>query len=503
MRLLKIPVALPVLFLAILIVYLPGLGIPYYGDDFQHVFDGSASVLERFTHANPHPNSGWYRPLEDGYLAVVQKHFDRNTVPIHLLAVLLHALLCCLVLAAVMELGYPPAYAIIAAAFFAFSQAGAFALLSNDTLSQMMGAFFGCLALWALLKRRRGAFYYVIGVAAFALALLSKESGISFFPIIVLAIVVLDKKPGRYAMDWKRAVAEAAPYFAVLLVYLVSRVALSANQPAFGAARYQFRIGSNVFVNLAEDLFALAIPASTVAAFEAIQARDTALLGAIAASALVFLAVVGYGLWLRRRDARIYVIAIFLAGSAFPMVLMNHVSELYVYNSMPFFAALVGIGIGALWERAGSAAARGALAGAMVVLIASHVVAIRGKAVLMRTNGDRASALFREVGAYIPRVPRNGQLLLLNPPEHSRGEYAVYRLNGFSVLEDGELLLKKTYGREDITLQIVDPGDPALVRLGTDTVVLGLEDGGLKLLNRPPKSPLAASPNIIKTDSIP
>src|SRR5689334_6774040 len=148
-RSLSAPLVFIVLSLALLLLYLPGIHGPYFGDDFQFVFSPTSGVLRFFISANP--QSGWYRPLEAIYLALVQRYFGWDTVPIHFLAILLHAALCCLVFVALKRSGSTLAQTVLASGYMAVSQANAFAVLSNDTLSQIGATLFGCLSVWSLL----------------------------------------------------------------------------------------------------------------------------------------------------------------------------------------------------------------------------------------------------------------------------------------------------------------------------------------------------------------
>jgi hypothetical protein len=481
----RTPAGVLVFALAIFLVYLAGIDIQYYQDDFEWI-DPSSSVVDHFIRVNP--ANGWYRPIQASFLALVQRHFDLNTVPIHLASILIHALLCYWILVALIRTGYPPVHAILASAFMAFSQANAFALLSDDTLSQVLGTFFGCLSLWALLCRNKVAERpgnvhvgpYRLSVALFALALLSKEASVSFFPMLLCMLLLQNKTADRNAVAVKKFIGEAVPYGAVLAVYLTIRWLAGAQQPGLGPARYQFRIGLNIFKNFALDLFALTVPASSVTAFEAFNAGDAARFGLIAACSLAFLCAVAYGLVLcARRDKKIIVAAIFLIASSLPMIMLNHVSELYVYNSMPFFSVLVGIGVGALWENYKRSPVRHAVVALFIVMLASHVMAIRDKASLMRENGERAAVWIREIGPYMDRVPKNGELLLLNPPNNRVVEYSGYRMNGFNVLEYGEPFIKKRYGREDIGVRIVEPSDLGSAKQRPNVLILGLEGENL------------------------
>lgn len=487
MRLVATPAIVVILGLAIFFVYLPGIGIPYFGDDFGWV-DVSTAPLRHFVQVNA---DGWYRPIQASIYTVVQKNFGLNTVPIHLLNFLAHALLCWLIANSVTALGYAPATAFLAAFFMALSQANAFALLSNDTFSQVAGTFFGCLSLWGLLKWNRDpAAYakpivpYIVSVVAFALALLSKETTSSFFPILGCALLFQNYRAANKFASIKKVFLELIPFALVFLAYFIIRLLVGANSPSFGSGGYNFRIGLNVPINLLMDLFAAAVPASTVTAFEAFHAHDVATIALIASSTALSLLAVGYGLWLRRSDLKIAAGIIFLIGSAFPMVLMNHVSELYVYNLMPFFSILVGIGVSALLDASKRVYIRQAIAAGFVLMLLSHIGAIRDKAALMQKNGERAAMLLQQIGPYVNEVPPGGELLLVNPST-GQTEYAVYLMPGFKALEFGESFIKKTYAREDISLRIVDEAEFKALKQRADAMILTVNGDTLEVISKP------------------
>src|SRR5581483_7879969 len=172
-------------------------------------------------------------------------------------------------------------------------------------------------------------------------------------------------------------------------------------------------------------------------------------------------------------------------GSLFPMVLMNHISELYIYNSTPFFSILAGIGLGAALECLQARRyVASALGGGILLLFASHVAAVRDKALLMQENGERATMLLDRLAPYFDQVPQNGALLLVNP-RSSHAEYTVYLMNGFNMLQFGEADIKKLHAREDIDLAIIDESGITRDRQRPDALILGLDADGLKLIEKP------------------
>ncbi len=477
-----------ILGLVIFLVYLPGIAIPYYGDDLGWI-DAVSSPWRHFLQVN---TDGWYRPLQAAIYTVVQKQFELSTIPIHVAMLFMHALLCVLVIKATADLGYGGVSALLAGVFMALSQANAFALLSNDTLSQVAGTFFGCLALWALaspyLRRpapRGASIAYLVSVAAFGIALLFKETTSSFLPLLLCVVALINYRKFSLRGVITRSFVMAVPYICVFLCYLGVRALVGANSPSFGPGGYQFHVGTNIIINVLMDLSALVVPLSSVTVFEKLIERDLMTITVIATATLLFVAVIGYGLWLKRRDWKPAVVFVLMLGSLFPMVLMNHISELYIYNSTPFFSILAGIGLGAALECLQARRyVASALGGGILLLFASHVAAVRDKALLMQENGERATMLLDRLAPYFDQVPQNGALLLVNP-RSSHAEYAVYLMNGFNVLQFGEAGIKKLHAREDIDLAIIDESGIARARQRPDALILGLDADGLKLIAKP------------------
>ena len=80
---------------------------------------------------------------------------------------------------------------------------------------------------------------------------------------------------------------------------------------------------------------------------------------------------------------------------------------------------------------------------------------VDGKAALMEENGRRATALLNGIQPYAQKVPAGGALLLVNAKD-GQPEYSVFLMNDFNVLNNGEARIRKTVGRDDITVRIVD-----------------------------------------------
>jgi hypothetical protein len=477
-------------------IYLPGLGIQYYEDDLNFIFDPTPpSFFYYFTHKHPH--LGFYRPIEASILSFIQYYCGLNTVPIHIILIILHVCLSSIIFFAVLKLGYSYIQAIIGSLFMLISQANAFAVLSNDTLSQVSGTLFGCISLFFLhtfcsnnelaknssesIKYYR---YYGISVFAFGVALLSKESSISFFlPLLAIVAAFTIRTPGHTSSAAKKIFTVLLPFFCLVSFYLVVRFLIGASQPGTGDTRYDFHIGINIIKNLLMFLFALVIPASSINAFVAFKNNDIFRLLIFAFSSLALISFVVNGLWHSNEKSKIAFIAALVVLSLFPMAMLNHVSELYAYNAMPFLSILVGIGLGEILK---SITAHNIIQPVFIILFisfsVSHIVAIQSKIAFMKRNGERAAALINQIGLYIDKIPKKGELLLLNTSKDAI-EYSGFLLRDFNVLNYGQKRIKKVYGREDITIKIVDHKYDKRSTNRKDSIMLVLVDGSTVLYN--------------------
>jgi len=475
-----------VLAVSALAIYFSGLHIWYYGDDFQYVYEDPVARIFYFFYS-PNFTHGFYRPVNSAIIAVVQLLFGRVTWPIHIINILVHALLAWMVFLFMRREKFTVWQGVLGSAFMVLSQENASAVLGNDTFSQISGTFFGCLSLWLLYRASPRdadsagasaagvpAVFFLLALLAYAISLASKETSVAFGPMVFCFFVIRNRR-----LPWGgrllRSIVEVLPFLALTLLYIWVRSAIGLSQPSGNVeGGYGFSVGVNVLRNLAQFLFAAIVPASSVTAFTAVKQRELLLLGVIVLGSLLFLGAVLYGL---RRSGRGSVLAVMLLFSLLglvPAIFMNHVGELYLYNSMPFISVLVGAGLGALLERSmGSRPVFAAVAAFLVVMAISHIVAIQSKASLMMLNGRRAAMYLPQILRMTDRVPPDGTLLLLNP-EEGAPEYSVFQMKPFSVYKWGVHIFRQEANRWDMTVEVVER--PELDLLGyADAMVLGLE----------------------------
>lgn len=473
----------PLIWFAVLLtgafaLYASGLNIWYYSDDFQYLYDDPAArILWFFAHKNLY--HGFYRPVNSAVIAVVQVLFGRETWPIHVVNIVVHAGLAWLVYRFMRRARFAPAAAIAGAAFMLLSQANGGAVLSNDTFSQISGTFFGCLTLWSLYL---GCYHdgvtasasvrwgrYLFALVMFAICLASKETSVSFLPMVGLFLLVKNVQDG----DWRRGVArtalEGVPFLILTVAYMGVRSAIGLSQPSAGGGNYGFHIGFNIVSNFAQFVAAAVVPTSSADVFVAVKELAVPMLAITAVGALAFVVLVIAGLRRTGCGRLLGIFGVLAVLGLFPAVLMNHVGELYLYNAMPFIAVIVGAAIGALLDRERVAVGfRRAVTAMLVVLAGMHVWGIQSKSAQMMVNGDRARRLLAQLTPIVAHTDK--RLVYLVSPPDPHVEYSVFLMNGFSVFKWGAHIVWQDAGRPGVSVEVIDPG----VRVSADSIASAL-----------------------------
>jgi hypothetical protein len=447
------------------LVYMPGVGIPYFADDFQFVCADPGSKILRYLYER-NRYDGFYRPIQASTLAAIQTLFGWNTAPIHVVQIAMHIALVVLVYRFIRRMRLSSTHATVAGLTMVVAQSNASAVLGNDTMSQVAGTLFGWLSLWLLFTAvgaecldtaewplNRGR--YTASILTFALSLFSKETSPAFLLLLAGILLVDARRRGRPVVSMEN-IPRALPFVAVMACYMVVRMAMGASQPQFGSESYNFHFGANIPLNITMTLFAMLSPASTTWSYVAITTHDRATLAMIGAVTLAIVAATIWGLLRLRRPGLTAALAVALVLSMFPMAILNHISELYVYNSLPFAAALIGMGIGALLDASRELKTlHRLLAVAAPLLAAVHVYANWDKMHQMRSNGNEAMALLGEIEPHLKEIPPSGRMILVNPPT-PKPSYSVFLVNDFNLFKWGYNVFWIRSGREDFTVDIVD-----------------------------------------------
>jgi len=437
------------------VIYQPGIQGKYFADDYKFFFSPAPSnPFHFFVNKNPN-NSYAYRPIEATFLLFVQTNFGMQTWPIHATQLALHIFISWLVFVWMRRNGFDNQAAILGSLFMLVSQANVSAVAGNDTFSQVASTLFGSACMWLFHSylQRREVRWLVLSTLSFLLTLLSKENGIAyFFPVALMVWYANDLTLGA---RMKQAIVKMVPFIVTIVLFFALRSVVQVVGVSTEGAKYGIQLGVGTVRNVAMFLLAAMSPASTVDIFVALQESDFAMLAILVIVMLVFVVVALVGLWSSDHRSPALVMGLFGLLILLPMAIFKHVSELYVYNSMPLFAVPVGVGLGHLLHRTSrkKVVALG-LAFLLLVVSAAQVSAVRTKTRLMAENGERSDVLLGQIVPLTKNIPPKGQLALVNPD--SMGiEYSVFLTQGFNVLQSGEHQIRVLASRNDFGIRIL------------------------------------------------
>ena len=467
------------------VIYQPGIQGKYFADDYKFFFSPAPSNPFHFF-VNKNPNSSYaYRPIEATFLLFVQTNFGMQTWPIHVTQLALHIFISWLVFVWMRRNGFGSQAAILGSLFMLVSQANVSAVAGNDTFSQVASTLFGSACMWLFQSylQRKEVRWLVLSAFSFLLALLSKENGIAYFaPIALMAWYANDVTLGA---RMKQVIVKMAPFLVTIVLFFALRSVVQVVGPSTSGGKYSIELGMGSIRNAAMFLVAAMSPASTVDTFVALQESDFAALAILAAAMLVFVVLVLTGLWSSDHRSLALVLGLFGLLILLPMALFKHVSELYVYNSMPLFAVPVGVGLSHLLQRTSrkKVVAFG-LAFLLLIVSAAQVSAVRTKTRLMAENGERSDVLLGQIVPLTRSVPPKGQLALVNPD--SMGiEYSVFLTQGFNVLQSGEHQIRVLAGRKDFGIRILTRSEFERITERESILALRLAEDGQTVLPQP------------------
>ncbi len=484
------PVALAVVLVA---VYGRGLWIPYFADDFQFIFGPShPRMIDLILQKNP--SNRFYRPLEAITLAAIQAHWGVSTLPVHLLALVLHGALCGLVFVTIRREGFGDRAAALGCLVMAVSQANVLAVASVDTLSQIGATLLGCTTLWLLAASGspssgperdvpgsptdRGD---TLAVVLFVISLFCKETAVSMLPFVLLILALQARGRRNGGRSWLPLTLRTVPYFVAFACYMTLRRVVIGSAPAWGSGRYDLSLGANVIRNVGAMTAAALVPVSSVDLIQALRAGATARAGIVIVASVILVMMVAWGASRSPRRVWLVGVAIGFVSALFPMAALNHVSELYVYNAMPFVTVLIGVGLDSVLRERRTMLGRALVAALTGLLVINHIGAVQSKTTLMLRNGERASNLVAELKPWVEQLPIGGRLVLVNAPA-VEPDYSVYVMHGLNVLMEGEHGIALLLDRPDIGIRILSAEEASLEP--SDAVFLTLKDGRLGLFSR-------------------
>ena len=430
--------------LTVSVLYFPSFDLKLFADDYI----AWSKVLLTIHHPwwrffGTFYNPEFYRPFEHLLIRANVWLLGTDPLPYRLATVIGHLLMVAGVFwfARRLRLGYPES--LFAALLFGLSQANAMAVLSNDAASLVFSTLCGTLAMGFALRnaddRPLPAWQAWFSACWLMGSLLWKDAGAGYVPALAILLALeLRRTPGSARL--RRGLALAAPFALVIALYLVLRIHAGATGTHFSPhGRYDIWFGLNLPVNIALFLLGMLMPVGS--SIVVLRTGDFFFLGLCAAAVVVTTTLIVGGFrrsWKNHAERRepLVVLVLLLSAVMTPDVLMNKISELYLYKPNVLFSVLAGAALLELVADAWRARRRFVLAFLalfLATLLVSHTFSIRHKAMRLRDNGLRCERLMEEIKQQMPALASR-KVIAVNRYPGPAPLYSIYYMEGVYVL---------------------------------------------------------------------
>ncbi len=266
------------------------------------------------------------------------------------------------------------------------------------------------------------------------------------------------------------------PFMIESVSFLILRKYLNLTPAEIGSGRLNIGFGINVIINFVMLITQTVQPHSSVSVFFDIMNKHWISIATVMSfSGILFILTVRGIINSKHRIFSILLI-ILVPLSMFPIVFLNHVSELYAYNTTPLIAILYGIGLSELFSQLRSRFLKMILLSIVFVFMIWNTVSIFTKCEMMKQNGLEAEKLIGEIQPYFPEIPYDGNLILVNPNTTNKTEYSIFKRTGFRLFENGENGFERRTGRNDFKTSIIMEKDLNTINWG-NSLVLRYRDG--------------------------
>jgi hypothetical protein len=468
------------------VLFWPSKDIGYFQDNCLSILEPTtASPLHYLNHTPPTiPYS--YRPIHYTILLALQSRFGLNPIPVHMLVIPLHVLVCWLLFIFLVKSGFSLLEAILASLFMLVYQVNSAVILRVDNMNQPIGLIFGLLTLWfakkaffcldegnAESRRFVRPWPYIVSLITYAFALLSRETLLPFVMMIAILSMISTVGPKKRYFRLHVLILRMVPYAVLLMAYMAIRLSVVLDQPTFGPRLYDMNIGLNVLRNIFLYSLSLTLPVSTVDLFVAWKTQNILVLAGISIYLMSWIAFISLGVFYSKKRKLVLVLVIFAALASFPTILMNHISEQWSYTAVPFVATIIAIGANSLFMRYRRSPSKKILAGLFVALVLlSHTVGMNRKMHWLQQGNDLAISLRNQIARFLPQVRYGGEVWIINRPP-GEIEYGHYLIRGTNVL--CQVCIHKSVGRDDIRFSIMEPDEFQKIKHPKGSLVLKLE----------------------------
>jgi len=462
-----------------IILHLANINGGYFSDDFTIFFPkGEINIFSLFFSANPYEPSV-YRPLAGIYNGVVQYFFGTNAFLIHLMNLLLHGVISCVIYKGMIRLNMNKQSAIIASVLFIVAQSTVTATLRNCTMTQQLSCLFNLLFIYVLVFQEKPKIkQYLILCGLYVLGLLSKEASLAILPTAIVLIFIMSYyRENSLINGIKNAVFQIMPYIILTGAYFILRLLIGL--PFSDGGRAKFSLDLYVVKNLMMLLFSNTNHFSSTDVFYALVSRNYTVLLIVVFVNMAIAAFVFWGVFKKKQVKLALVLILLMIISFFPTVLMPHVSELYGYNAMPFICIIYAIGF-SYWLSQ-SKNKKNICIAILSVIILLNVVSLQRKALLLNNNANMAQNLITQLQVILEGHPSGTQVFLINTDEEGlRYSYGNFHMTAAETLQYAEgLSFLYFLGRDDISFFYREKSDMASIPSGENIMLLTVVEGNL------------------------
>jgi hypothetical protein len=369
-------------------------------------------------------------------------------------------------------------------AYLLLTQAATHSVASNDTFSQIISTIFGYGSLWCYLcflrytARRTRILFYFVTFVLFSLSIMGKETGLSFF-LLIFFITIVNLKMNYISLRYYfLKIMTLIPFGLLIIAYLLLRNYIGLDRAEFGSNGTNMHLGLNVFINVIQSIVQILLPLSSVDLYEAIKSKNILIIIA----ALIFISILAliilYPLSSKSKRRMHLIIICMFPLSLFPVIILNHISELYVYNTLPIFAVALANSLQCIEEKYRNFF-NNAVTGVFILIIVLNFMSVRKKCQTIYTNGEKTWTLINKITPLISEIPINGTLYLLCPDKELHSDYSIFKRSGLRLFEDGETIFNQITKRDNFNVKCIN--DLRSVDLGTKNSLIITLDSNNKI----------------------
>lgn len=442
-----------ILFLFILgsALYYRSLNAKLYGDDYIWTYkEYSNNIFKVFYSPGALTTSDNYRPMQGIVAALNFKFFDDETYFLHAVSLSTHILFSILIFIFLRLENSTFMESVIASLYMLVSQTNTAAIVGNDTISQIFAPFFASISVFVfyrflktydskerpLINIKKNWIILFVSMFFFLLSILSKETSISYLAIIMVLVIYKKYFVKRNRILLPDALMIIFLYVLFLIVYFSMRNNYVTNEIQFDSTgRTSFNFGVNVFINIALLLGSITSPFATSEFFKNL-ANNSPISVLFIIGSLVFLIIIFWGFMKGNRKLLI-TYALFGIITLFPMALMNHVSDLYTYNSSAFWSIFIAISLLSLFVKyCNKSINKIIFICFLAVFFSINFISSSNKMKKMLENGERSERYYNGIVKCVSSHPESKSVAVFMDNKMDF-EYSIYYLSDYKLFKYG------------------------------------------------------------------